>query len=89
MRVVPEEPNDMSAEQLTEQLLALPLPERVALAQALWESIDEVRDEDAVEQERAAVEQARNRDADLASGVVAGRTHEQVMEAARRVLECD
>ena len=79
----------MSAEQLTEQLLALPLPERVALAQALWESIDEVRDEDAVEQERDAVDQARNRDADLAAGRVVGRTHEQVMEAARRVLECD
>lgn len=79
----------MSDERLTQQLLALPLPERVALAQALWESIDKTEDLDAVEQERAAVDQARNRDADLASGTVVGRTHGQVMEAARRVLECD
>lgn len=78
----------MSNEHLTQQLLSLPLAERVALAQALWESIDEPHPLDAGEQERDAVEQAKTRDADLASAAVVGRTHEQVMEAARRVLEC-
>jgi putative addiction module component (TIGR02574 family) len=78
----------MSTEELTEQLLALPLPDRVALAEALWQSIDAGHVTDPAEEERNAVEQARHRDAELSSGAAVGRTHEQVMEAARRVLEC-
>jgi putative addiction module component (TIGR02574 family) len=77
----------MSIEQLSRQALALPLPERVALAEALWQSIDERGEVDADDEEREAVEQARKRDAELVSGVITGRTHYQVMEAARRVLE--
>ena len=76
----------MSNEHLTQQVLSLPLLERLALAQALWESIDEPHDGDA---ERGASGQAKQRDAELTSGATAGRTHEQVMEAARRVLGCD
>lgn len=68
-------------------MLELPLPERVALAQALWQSIDEDPGPDATDEEREALEQARKRDAELSSGLVAGRTHQQVMEAARRILE--
>jgi putative addiction module component (TIGR02574 family) len=77
----------MSSEQLTRQVLALPLAERVALAEALWQSIDERGDADGVDEERQAIEQARRRDVELTSGAVTGRTHDQVMEAARRVLE--
>jgi putative addiction module component (TIGR02574 family) len=75
----------MSDEELR-QLLSLPLPERIDLAQALWQSIHE---EPGVgpDEERQAVDLARTRDAQLASGAVPGRTHEQVMEAARRALE--
>jgi len=66
--------------------MALPLPERVSLAQALWESIDaglpDIND-------RAALTEAIRRDEELTSGEVAGRTHEEVMLAARRSLECD
>ena len=79
----------MADDHLTQQVLALPLPERVALAQALWESINEAHDIDTHRSEREAVDQARQRDADLTSAAVVGRTHEEVMEAARRVLECD
>lgn len=77
----------MSNEQLTLQLLGLELPERVALAQVLWQSIDEDPTSDLMEVEREAVEQARERDAELASGAVVGRTHQQVMEAARNILD--
>lgn len=74
----------MSTEQLIADAMALPLSERVSLAQALWESIDAgLPDAD----ERAAVVEAINRDKELSSGLVTGRTHEEVMKAARRALE--
>lgn len=74
----------MSTEQLIADAMALPLSERVSLAQALWESIDAgLPDAD----ERVAVAEASRRDKELSSGSVAGRTHEEVMEAARRALE--
>jgi putative addiction module component (TIGR02574 family) len=76
----------MSTEQLIADAMALPLSERVLLAQALWESIDAgLPNED----ESAAVAQAIRRDKELSSGQIAGRTHEDVMQAARRALECD
>ena len=65
--------------------MALPLSERVSLAQSLWQSIDAgLADTD----ERDAVCQAIRRDQDLASGAVVGRTHEEVMQAARRAIGC-
>ena len=51
----------------------------------LWESIDTgLPDTD----ERAAIKEALRRDEELSSGKVTGRTHEEVMQAARRALEC-
>ncbi len=76
----------MSPEQLANELLTLPLGERVALAETLWQSINEASDLDPAEKERAAIAQARQRDADLSSGAATGRTHAQVMEAARRTV---
>jgi putative addiction module component (TIGR02574 family) len=74
----------MTTEQLIADAMALPLEERVSLAQALWESIDTgLPDTD----ERTAVNEAIQRDEELSSGKVAGRTHEEVMESARRALE--
>ncbi len=78
----------MTSEQLAQQALALPLPERVALAEALWQSIDEQPDADLQAEERTAIQQARTRAAEFDSGAVAGHTHEQVMHAARRIVEC-
>ena len=76
----------MTAKELMADAMALPLEERVSLAQALWESIDAgLPDTDA----RAAVNEAIERDEELSSGKVTGRTHEEVMQAARRALECD
>jgi putative addiction module component (TIGR02574 family) len=76
----------MSTDQLIADAMALPLADRVSLAQALWESIDAgLPDAD----QRAAVAEAIHRDKELSSGRVTGRTHEEVMQAARRALECD
>jgi hypothetical protein len=66
----------MSIQQLTTEAMALPISERVSLAQALWQSID------------AGLAEAFRRDEELASGVVQGRTHEEVMRAARRAVGC-
>jgi len=76
----------MSTEQIKSEAMALPLAERVSLAQALWESIDGgMLDTD----ERVAVAEAVKRSEELLSGEIAGETHEEVMEAMRQALECD
>jgi putative addiction module component (TIGR02574 family) len=77
----------MMTEQLRQELLALPLSERVEVAQSLWQSIHEAMRPDAEAEERETLHKARRRDRELASGVVTGRTHEQVMEAARKALK--
>ena len=71
----------MSTEQITSEAMALPLAERVSLAQALWQSINSGLPET---DERAALEEAFRRDQELSSGTVTGRSHEEVMKAARR-----
>ena len=76
----------MSTDKLIADAMALPLPERVSLAQALWESIDAGL---AAADEHAAVAEAIRRDTELSSGLATGRTHEEVMQAARRALKCD
>jgi len=75
----------MSTEQLTTEAMALPLSERVSLAQTLWQSIDAGL---ADTEERDAVGEAMRRDQELTGGSVAGRTHEEVMQAARRAIGC-
>ena len=71
----------MSAEQLTAEAMALPLRERVSLAQALWESIESgLPDTD----EHSAASEAVRRDEELSSGTAAGHTHSEVMKAAKK-----
>jgi hypothetical protein len=75
----------MSTQQLTTEAMALPLSERVSLAQSLWQSIDTgLTDTD----EREAVREAIRRDQELSSGAVVARTHQDVMQAARRSIGC-
>ncbi len=75
----------VSVNQLTSEAMALPLAERITLAQALWQSIDSgLGDCD----EQAAVLEALRRDAELSSGTVEGRTHDAVMRDARRDIGC-
>lgn len=75
----------MSTQQLLDEAMALPVAERAAIAQSLWESLDSgLRETD----ERMAVREAVRRDGELSSGVVAGRTHGEVMQAARCAIRC-
>ncbi|MSU50600.1 MAG: hypothetical protein EXS37_16190 [Opitutus sp.] len=76
----------MSTRKLTADALALPLAEKVSLAQALWESID-AGVPDALE--RASVREAVSRDRELSTGTVTGVSHEEAMKAARRAIGCN
>jgi hypothetical protein len=73
----------MSAKQLTAEALALPLADKVSLAQALWESIDAgLPDAD----ERLALREAARRDKELSEGKIAALPHDEAMQAARRAV---
>jgi len=77
----------MSGEQLTNDAMALPLAERVALAQTLWQSIEGRGEGKLTDEVSWALAEAKRRDAELSSGQAVGRTHEEVMRAARKALE--
>ena len=70
---------------LTAAAMSLPLAERVSLAQELWQSIDAALPDTDNE---AALREAVRRDAELSSGAVLGREHDEVMRAARRAIGC-
>lgn len=76
----------MSTQELAAEAMGLSLPDRVSLAQALWASIDAGLTETT---EDAALSEAIRRDEELTSGAAVGRTHEEVMQAARRSIGCD
>jgi hypothetical protein len=78
----------MQTDALVQQLIALPLADRVIVAQELWQSIDEKLAADADDELRDAAKEAIRRDAELASRAVTGRYHEDVMDAVRRALQC-
>ena len=75
----------MSTQQLIVEAMALPISERVSLAQSLWQSIDAGLE---ASKDREALAKAIRRDEGLSSGVVQGRTHDEVMQAARRAVGC-
>jgi hypothetical protein len=75
----------MTTQQITLEAMELPLHERVSLAQALWQSI-EIGLVDSEEQN--AFREAMDRDQEMTSGVVQGRSHEEVMIHARRSIGC-
>jgi putative addiction module component (TIGR02574 family) len=75
----------MSTQQLTIKAMALPISERVSLAQALWQSIDGGLE---AAKDRDALAEAIRRDNEISSGVVQERTHEEVMRAAWRAVGC-
>jgi hypothetical protein len=55
------------------------------LAQELWQSIGAgLSNTD----EQMAVRDAVRRDQEISAGTVVGRTHEEVMQAARRAIGC-
>lgn len=78
----------MQTHEIVQQLMALPLTDRVVVAQELWQSIDEGLASGAGDEQREAIQVAMLRDEELNSGAAAGRTHEEVMGAVRRALGC-
>jgi len=63
--------------------MALPLNERVSLAQALWQSIDsELPDSE----ERTGVREAVTRDSELSAGTTSGLNHNEAMKIARGAI---
>jgi putative addiction module component (TIGR02574 family) len=77
----------MSTKELAKEAMALPLAERVALAQSLWQSIEGQPADKVANEVDWSVREADRRDTELSSGQAIGRTHEQVMRAARKALE--
>jgi hypothetical protein len=75
----------MAIPQLTSEAMALPLSERVSLAQALWQSIGHSV-EDAGE--KGALSDSIARDQEISSGAVICQSHEEVMRAARQAIAC-
>lgn len=72
-----------------DELLKLPQDQRVAVAQALWESIDDSAKEPRIEDEEEFMEELMRRDAEMESGEVVPMTHEELMTAVRKDLECN
>jgi hypothetical protein len=79
----------MTAAELTNQLMALPPADRAAIAQRLWESIDDDQVTITPESDGEAIAKARGRDEEISRGDVSERLHEEVMKNARRSIECD
>lgn len=63
--------------------MALPLPAKAALAQALWESIGTGLPHS---EEATAVRDAVHRDNDISTGIKTGASHEEAMKAARHAI---
>ena len=73
----------MLTQALIDQALALPIPERIALADLLLESIS---DEHTVCEPHTAIALALKRLAEIENGTVKMRTHDELMQAARMAL---
>jgi putative addiction module component (TIGR02574 family) len=71
---------------LTREALALPLKERIQLAQELWDSIGAPESTNANDDEAETLRLADERYAELASGAVEGIPHDEVMEKVRQML---
>ncbi len=70
----------MTSKELFDQAMALPMEERIELAEALWQSIS---DGLSAGSQADALQQAAQREAELSAGLVVGCTHEEVMQSAR------
>lgn len=76
----------MSSEQLTQEALALPIKERVRLAQRLWDSLAEGLPGKPLSDDEL-VQLARERCREFDSGEEPEIPYNEVMEAARKALQ--
>lgn len=70
-----------------EELLKLPVDQRVAVAQALWESIDDSAKEPQIDDEEAFLEELMRRDAEMEAGIDV-MTREEFMAAVHQERAC-
>ena len=71
---------------LADQVLALPPAERSQLAQRLWENLDDA-DRGSEVQDHETIAEALRRDAEITAGLAPVRSHQEVMDAARKAVE--
>lgn len=77
----------MSREELIQQAMALPLTERIELAQALWRSIHPDIEGSIDGEDRSLIEEVLKRDEEMTLGIVAGHSHEAVMDEVRKLFD--
>jgi putative addiction module component (TIGR02574 family) len=65
--------------------MELPIEERLQLAQAIWDSIEE----SGVVPDPAVLAEAKRRDDEMSSGKDPGRSHDDVMNAIRKAIGCE
>lgn len=75
--------------QLTRQALALPLDDRIQLAQELWASVGPSAVDSVDKEVTEALDTADRRDAELASGAVQGISHDDAIARARKSIGCE
>ena len=74
--------------EITDRIMALPPAERVAIAQTVWQSIEEDEALIPPQSDAEAIATARRRDAEMSEGGVSRRSHQEVMQDARRAIQC-
>jgi putative addiction module component (TIGR02574 family) len=74
--------------ELTREILALPAEDRREIARQIRGSLD--NDDPVFDgSDRSLYAEIMRRDEELTSGTVQPRTHEEVMKAARRAIQCE
>lgn len=73
-------------QQIIDHALSLPIDQRVELAQRLWDSVDAPVDP-AYEADVVAIAERRLRE--LENGTAREVSHDEVMETARKIIECE
>ena len=84
MSTQPQPTTDL--QQILDHALLLPIAERVELAQRLWDSVDAPADP-AYEAEVLGI--AERRLWELRNGTAREVSHDDVMETARKIIECE
>lgn len=72
--------------EITREVLSFSVADRIEIAQELWQSLHDLDSDKAADKD--LLEEIRRRNAELSTGTVRGRTHQEVMESMRRAIEC-
>jgi putative addiction module component (TIGR02574 family) len=78
----------MTIAQLTNEALALPLSDRILLAERLWESVNSAPATERDAEEDALLQEATRRLDEMKRGAVKTWSHDQVMENITKAIQC-